>query len=162
MGKTLLTTMILICLSCEVSIASTEKWVLETSVDGFTDKTQVRAYIFSDKGLNAGLILVACYPEKNFTLQIGTGIPMGTDKALYKNLKYRVDKKEVVSMTIFGTLKTYIYTKNIHSRFISDIMEGESTVLVRLKSLDHGESTARFTLNGAKEAIQTVLDACKK
>lgn len=149
----------LLLLSSSVS-ANVDSWGSEKKVDDFTDETKTFASVYSETGITGGFIHMGCYPGKAFEVKVSTGKYIG-DKAFSNNVKYRVDKDTPVQMTMNPTSERYVYMNDMDSQFIKGLMNGKSTILVRLTSYDFSTSNARFTLKGSTAAIQKVIDACK-
>lgn len=137
-----------------------EKWEVESSVDDFTDEKVVTALVVSETGFEDGFIHYMCSAE-SFEFKIGAGEYIG-DKDIYDNVMYRVDQETPKKTTMKTTSKRYVYFNDLKSVFTQDIMNGTDSVLIQLTSYDFDKSKARFSLDGAKEAIQQVLDACSK
>ncbi|CAM3095435.1 hypothetical protein VIRA109638_13265 [Vibrio rarus] len=142
------------------AFANINSWSSEQVVDDFTDATKTFATVYSETGIKGGFITMGCYPGKSFELKVSTGKYIG-DKAINKNVKYRVDKDTPVQMTMKATSKRFVYINDMDSQFIKGLMNGKSTVLVQLTSYDYDTSKAKFSLKGSTAAIQKVIDACK-
>ncbi|MGU3814821.1 hypothetical protein [Vibrio diabolicus] len=136
------------------------QWTSETIKDDFTDETKVFASVLSDAGFRDGFIHMGCYPGKSFEVKVGAGKYIGS-KRIPNNVKYRVDKNEPVEMTMNSTSKRYVYMNDANSKFVRDLLDGKSSVVVQLTSYDYDISKAKFSLKGSTKAIKQVLDACK-
>lgn len=141
------------------AIGSEEKWEVETTIDDFTDDKKVFALVIAKGGIKNGFIAAGCYPS-GFELKVSAGEYIG-DKSISNNVKYRVDKNTPIETTMKPTSKKFVYINDTSSPFISDIMNGNSTLLIQTTSYDYDTSKAKFTLKGSTNALKTVLDACK-
>ena len=130
-------------------------------VDEFTDDRKIYAVVVSETGMADGFIHVMCSGDDYFEVKVSAGEYIG-DKVIRENVMYRVDKNEPVTTTMKPTSKKLVYTNNVGSQFIKDLMSGSDSVIVRLTSYDYDKSTARFSLNGSTDAISQVLAACSK
>lgn len=138
---------------------SATSWETESIVDDFTDETKTFAMIAAEGGFDKGYIHVGCYPKKSFEVKVGAGAYIG-DKNIQNNVKYRVDKNEAVTTTMKPTKERKVYFNDMDAQFLKDLIAGQDSVLVQLTSYDYDTSMARFSLKGAKAAIEKVLQAC--
>ena len=105
-----------------------------------------------------GFIVVGCYAGKSFEAKVSTGKYIGDSAA--GHVKYRVDKNEPVKTRMKASDKA-MYFNDMDNKFIKDLMNGQTKVVVQLMDYDYDTSIATFTLKGSTATINKVLDACK-
>lgn len=131
-------------------------WEVEISVDDFTDQTTTSAVILAEGG--GGFILLGCY-SSGFRGSLSTGKFIGNNN-ISDNVKYRIDKNEPVTTTMKSALGPTVYFNNKDSTFLKALAGGSDSVLVQLTSYNFETSRAKFSLKGAKKAIERVLQVC--
>ncbi|MFC7049387.1 hypothetical protein [Emcibacter nanhaiensis] len=82
-------------------------------------------------------------------------------RATKGNFEYRVDSQPSVTV-LMRPSKTLLFKNDYESPFVKALLEGKETVIIRLTDYEFEKSTAKFTLNGAKEAISKVMGSCHK
>lgn len=139
---------------------SQEYWSFTSEVDGFTDEEKNFAIVLAEGGMRYGFIAAGCYPGKKFELKISAGKYIG-DKEIANNVRYRVDKESPQKVSFKPASEKFVYSNNLNSRFIKDLIKGEDRVLIETTSYNYKKSKASFTLNGAKNALEKVISSCK-
>ena len=145
------------------------RWIVENGSDPFTDEFKIIAAILGKDtdgrpSLRDGFLVASCRSDggrKIYEMKVSAGHYVG-DKKFHgiHNVKYRVDKKPAKSMSWKG-YENSRFTSTIDEYLVSELSDGSAAIFEVTNYRGQGR-LVEFSLNGAGDALTTVVEACSQ